>query len=285
MAKKLVESDYKNHRVEDPTRITSRQENQVKKYVKDFFDKVVAQKKAHDKKKDELRAEREKKEGGSFESPSLVKARDEKQGHLNAAEPGMDLSDEEGDSSLKQESATPITPLDLLTNGDGVLKRKRNTESENNGWELLEEEEATPTKRQKSETPPPPPPPPPPASEMLPESSEISEQGLMDLAMEVDEGDGHTIVNTINGRSPAYDQEFSEDFPSLQEVPPPPPPLADEAKTDALKAPADDAGDVSIVSPGGNSLARGLGLASERDEGFTAKHFQGVQGIQVHQET
>ena len=285
MAKKLVESDYKNHRVEDPTRITSRQENQVKKYVKDFFDKVVAQKKAHDKKKDELRVEREKKEGGSLESPSLVTARNEKQGHLAAADPGIDVSDEEGDSSLKQESATPITPLDSLTNGDGVLKRKRNTESENNGLELLEEEQATPTKRQKSETPPPPPPPPPPASEMLPGSSDISEQGFMDLAMEVDEGDGHNIVNTTNGRSPAYDQEYSEDFPSLQEVPPPPPPLADEAKTDALKPPADDAGDLSIVSPGGNSLARGLGLASERDEGFTAKHFQGVQGIQVHQET
>lgn len=51
VAKKLVESDYKNHRVQDPTRITSKQENQVKKYVKDFFDKVVAQKKAHDKKR------------------------------------------------------------------------------------------------------------------------------------------------------------------------------------------------------------------------------------------
>src|ERR1700722_9704832 len=51
IGKKLVASDFKNNRVEDPTKISSKQEKKVKKYVKDFFDKAVAKKAAHDKMK------------------------------------------------------------------------------------------------------------------------------------------------------------------------------------------------------------------------------------------
>src|SRR5271154_5142266 len=51
IGKKLVASDFKNNRVEDPTKISTKQEKKVKKYVKDFFDKAVAKKAAHDKMK------------------------------------------------------------------------------------------------------------------------------------------------------------------------------------------------------------------------------------------
>lgn len=39
--KKLVASDYKNHRVDDPTTISSNQARKIKKFVKDFFDRAV----------------------------------------------------------------------------------------------------------------------------------------------------------------------------------------------------------------------------------------------------
>ncbi|KAL2257953.1 hypothetical protein VTK26DRAFT_8931 [Humicola hyalothermophila] len=39
--KKLVASDYKNNRVDDPTSISSKQAKKVKKYVQDFFERAV----------------------------------------------------------------------------------------------------------------------------------------------------------------------------------------------------------------------------------------------------
>ena len=53
VSKKLVASDFKNKRVEDPTHISSKQERQVKKYVKEFFEKAVAKKGEHDRRKAE----------------------------------------------------------------------------------------------------------------------------------------------------------------------------------------------------------------------------------------
>ncbi|KAK7908631.1 hypothetical protein PG985_015934 [Apiospora marii] len=49
--KKLVASDYKNKRVDDPTTISDKQEKKVKKYVKEFFDKAVQKYTAHERKK------------------------------------------------------------------------------------------------------------------------------------------------------------------------------------------------------------------------------------------
>ncbi|KAK1774517.1 hypothetical protein QBC45DRAFT_35216 [Copromyces sp. CBS 386.78] len=39
--KKLVASDYKNHRVDDPTTISSHQARKIRKFVKEFFDRAV----------------------------------------------------------------------------------------------------------------------------------------------------------------------------------------------------------------------------------------------------
>jgi histone-lysine N-methyltransferase SETD2 len=49
--KKLVSSDYKNHRVEDPTVISSKQAKKVRKYVEDFFERAVVKYTDHQKKK------------------------------------------------------------------------------------------------------------------------------------------------------------------------------------------------------------------------------------------
>jgi hypothetical protein len=59
VGKKLVASDFKNNRVEDPTKISEKQEKKVKKYVREYFEKAVEKKKAIDKK----RREKEKASG------------------------------------------------------------------------------------------------------------------------------------------------------------------------------------------------------------------------------
>lgn len=274
-----MESDYKNHRVQDPTRITSKQESQVKKYVKDFFDKVVAQKRAHDKKREERRAEREKDESKVAESLTLTTATEEKTEDLSDEEPGMDLSDDEGGDKSKQDSATPITPADPLMNGNGGLKRKRAAENGDNGLEV-EEEGATPTKRPRSETPPPPPPPPPPPSADIPVGAdELSEQATMDI----DAFGGHDLSSMANGCSPAYVQETMNESPTIQNDPPPPLPLVERVQMDSLGISANESGDLSLDSPDSNPSRQGLELESERDQGFALKHVQGVQGIEVHQ--
>ncbi|KAK4099045.1 methyltransferase-like protein [Parathielavia hyrcaniae] len=49
--KKLVGSDYKNRRVEDPTSISPKQAKKVKAYVHDFFDRAVVKYTEHERKK------------------------------------------------------------------------------------------------------------------------------------------------------------------------------------------------------------------------------------------
>jgi len=61
VAKQLVKSDFKHRRVDDPTKISEKQEKQVKKFVKEYFDKAVTKKAEHDRKK----ADKKAKEGGS----------------------------------------------------------------------------------------------------------------------------------------------------------------------------------------------------------------------------
>ena len=278
VAKKLVESDYKNHRVQDPTRITSKQENQIKKYVKDFFDKVVAQKRAHDKKKEELRAKR-KKEGQAVESPPPVTATDTKKEDLSDGEP--ELSEDEGGDKAKLESPVPITPADPLLNGDGGLKRKR--DPDNGTYEMGEAaDEATPTKRQKSETPPPPPPPPP-LNILLPASREVSDYVAMDSVMEIDESFSYGTTNFNKGINSTYPDVSREEPPTMAEALPPSPTLMNQIQTGGPNAKAEDLGNQPATSLDNGSLARRLTFEHERDKGFASEHFQGVRGIEVHQ--
>jgi histone-lysine N-methyltransferase SETD2 len=53
VGKKLVASDFKNGRIDDPTKISEKQEKKVKAYVRQFFEKAVEKKKELDKRKKE----------------------------------------------------------------------------------------------------------------------------------------------------------------------------------------------------------------------------------------
>ncbi|CAL8582085.1 histone methyltransferase set2 [Xanthoria parietina] len=159
VAKKLVESDYKHGRVEDPTKITPSQERHVKKHVTEFFEKAVLRK----KERDEKDAAKRKNEGLPSKPLNVNVDGDAKQDEASDDEHGMDMSDDEHEKPEPEmvtpiTSATPVTPADQLVNGDR-LKRKRDGEEGSNGVGA-NDTESTPKKQLRSQTPPPPPPPP-----------------------------------------------------------------------------------------------------------------------------
>lgn len=175
-----MNSDFKNNRVENPTRISSRQEKQVKKHVKEFFDKAVAKKREYDKKK----VERKGSEADATKSVRLTAEIEvDKKEEESDGDPGLDVSDDDTEMQ-KPESETPVTPNDQVIGGDG-LKRKR--EDTNGSHMAKSEDDATPSKRLRSETPPPPPPPPPPPTDSRPlDQSPDSDQPMTDNPVEAD---------------------------------------------------------------------------------------------------
>lgn len=140
--------------MEDPTKISSRQEKQVKKYVQDYFEKAVVKKKEHERKKNEGRG-KGGEDGAAATAAAALEAKTEED---DDGDQDMPISDDE-DSKPKQISATPVTPFDQLLIVEG-LKRKRETDDDPDTMDN-EGETTTPSKRLKSESPPPPPPPPP----------------------------------------------------------------------------------------------------------------------------
>ncbi|KAK3357121.1 histone-lysine N-methyltransferase, H3 lysine-36 specific [Lasiosphaeria hispida] len=165
--KKLVASDYKNSRVDDPTSITAKQEKKVKKFVKDFFDRAVIKYREHEKHKAERAA---RKTGGGGSSLSQLSSAANVADAL--ARDDVVLSDVEDDSAASVASDR---------------KRKRDEDAESLAGETPSE---TPSiKRVKeddagaeSQSPSPPPPPPPPADTPLTEeerSMREQEEALM----------------------------------------------------------------------------------------------------------
>lgn len=165
VGKKLVASDFKNKRVDDPTKISEKQEKKVKKFVKDYFDRAVEKKKAIDRKKAEKAKAKAAAKASSADQDRKVNG---DMGLTNGAQPEsivevdsdveMDVSDDEDKDVPASVHSRPTTPADMPD-----LKRKRE-----------DEDVATPgtesdVKRMKEEdspassvsTPPPPPPPPP----------------------------------------------------------------------------------------------------------------------------
>ncbi|TDZ36383.1 Histone-lysine N-methyltransferase, H3 lysine-36 specific [Colletotrichum spinosum] len=137
--KKLVASDYKHNRVQDPTAsLDQHQARKVKTYVKDFLDKAVAKIKTYEKEKATRRAgEAKTKDAGAAETPVE----------------GADVADE-----------VMLSDDEAASTGTAELKRKREDE-------MIDSPNLTPsdgpsTKRVKEDdvedgAPPPPPPPPP----------------------------------------------------------------------------------------------------------------------------
>lgn len=218
LSKKFVESDFKNHRVEDPTQITSRQERQVKKYVQEYFEKLVTKKNAHEKKKVERKSKGEDTTASPVRTSGAVKAEEESDG-----DEIMEMSEDE-DTKQEPMSVTPITPVDQLANGDG-LKRKRDADIDVNA----EDDESTPSKRPRSITPPVPPPPPPLAMGMFEESEAMEESVIYESNPALE----YTAYRANKKLDETHDMDAStyisgtpheECFVQVANQPPPPPP-------------------------------------------------------------
>lgn len=143
VAKKLVNSDFKNSRVEDPTKISEKQQKKVKKYCKEFFDKAVAKHRAHEQRKTDKQAK-------GMDS----KAEETPQAPSDDDEEALDVKMSEDEGDKVDENGTHLTAEELR----GGVKRKREdgTAGDSNMGEYISS-----SKRPRSSTPPPPPPPPP----------------------------------------------------------------------------------------------------------------------------
>lgn len=146
VAKKLVNSDFKNNRVGDPTKINDKQQKKVKQFCKEYFDKAVDKHRSHAKKK----ADRPSKEPESKLEDTPNVESDE------AVDVKMSDDEEDKPESMAMETDEP---------GDS-LKRKRGETIKENGESM-----GSPVKRPRSSTPPPPPPP------MTPGDREEGKQG------------------------------------------------------------------------------------------------------------
>jgi histone-lysine N-methyltransferase SETD2 len=136
----LVDSDFKHGRVEDIFHISEKQQQKIKKYCKEYFEKAVEKHKAHAKKKAENNHHRNG--GGNSQSASQTPQGPRGSGSPNERNGAYNESEDDGE--------------------DLESKRKRDDDDEE---EEQEEEEvhiengrhASPAKRHKS-TPPPLPP-------------------------------------------------------------------------------------------------------------------------------
>ncbi|PGH06473.1 histone-lysine N-methyltransferase, H3 lysine-36 specific [Polytolypa hystricis UAMH7299] len=223
VGKKLVNSDFKNNRVQDPTKIGEKQVKQIKKYCKEYLDKAVAKHRAYEKKKAEKKA-REQKDGnastnghagkpGSEDSPQLPGGPDAKKDPDSDVEEDIKMSDDEMDKGEDKKSS-PMSVEDRSLNAES-LKRKRDAGE----GEHIGNGSASPVKRARSTSPPPPPPPPPPMSPGdAMTSDDVGENLKGKRIYEGEDYDGYEDGNATPGKT-----QRSETPPP----PPPPPPPAD----------------------------------------------------------
>lgn len=149
-AKKMVDSDFKKGRVEDPTTISDKQAKSVKKHAQEFFEKAVKKKEEADRRKAAKKAAKSDTDGGSH-TPV---------GTPPAVAGGVDDKDEEDIPLSEHDDEPEATPAET-TDSPSTLKRRVE--------ELMNGDSNDPAiKRQRTESepdlaqPPPPPPPPPP---------------------------------------------------------------------------------------------------------------------------
>jgi hypothetical protein len=131
----MVESDYKNNRVSDPTaKISAKHEKTVKNYCQSYFHKAAEKYAARDSEKPQSSQSQDATTNPGTEEPST----------------DMKMSDNE---IAAVEGASSPLPDD-----DSFLKRKRDSAT---GLDGTLDGASSPYKQQKSVPPPPPPPPPP----------------------------------------------------------------------------------------------------------------------------
>jgi histone-lysine N-methyltransferase SETD2 len=166
VGKKLVASDFKNKRVEDPTKISQKQEKKVKKYVREYFQKAVEKKKAIEKQKKEnaaAHASNDKVAGvngdGAVKADHLNGEKHESEAELVKEETDVEMSDDD-------EEKDPFTETPSYTETSDLKRKREGSDIGTPG------EDVDSNKRQKEEDEspvnisPPPPPPPPPADSM-----------------------------------------------------------------------------------------------------------------------
>jgi hypothetical protein len=157
VGKVLVASDFKHKRVEDPTRITDKQEQKVKKFVRGYFEKVLAKRKDLDQKKKEKLAANESSNPEPNGTAALAP-------HTHKS-PTAEIDDDDvftPDSPPPPVEDSPsIPPVTPLESPDTSRKRTRDEvdtpDDESNKRQKEGEVESVPT---------PPPPPPPPTGDM-----------------------------------------------------------------------------------------------------------------------
>jgi hypothetical protein len=156
VGKTLVASDFKHKRVEDPTRITDKQEKKIKKYVRDYFEKVVRKRNEHDEKKKEKLA----LNGSSNPEPNATASPAPNTHNSPPAEIDDDIFTPDTPPPPIQDSPSipPATPFE----SPGTSRKRTHEE--------LDTPENESHKRQKEgeveSVPTPPPPPPPPSGGM-----------------------------------------------------------------------------------------------------------------------
>ena len=213
--KKLVASDYKNRRVEDPTSISSKQAKKVRSYAQEFFERAVVKYTDHKKKK-------ASQDGAGKPTPSGV-----------ASQPGEAPSS--GDTPIEGDISPSSSP-----------GRKRKREADDDNDDGTDSPEAPPSetpsvKRVKEEdadgegnhhhpSPPTPPPPPPPV-ETPPTEEERSmreqEEALMreneeaqrleDEALAHHQDGGRKLSALVNGSEMDVDMDADVDMASQQQ--------------------------------------------------------------------
>ncbi|KAI1268562.1 hypothetical protein F5Y18DRAFT_234826 [Xylariaceae sp. FL1019] len=156
ISKKIVASDYKNNRVDDPTAISEKKARKVKDHVREYFEKAVQKYQYHEKKKAAAHAT------GHEQDTSRTQERIS----------GHDTPMEETPTHVDSHDLVMTDDEDVgATPGSADLKRKREDA-------VAESPSLTPsqtpsTKRLKEgdnddeSSPPPPPPPPPPEGEIV----------------------------------------------------------------------------------------------------------------------
>ena len=157
--KKLVASDYKNKRVDDPTTISEKQERKVKKYVKDFFERAVVKFKAHQEKTAAQAAKSQSSALPSSNSAAL---------ELSSEVPAVTLDEDIVMSDDEGPGSTPASSDRKRKREDDTVDSPGPAPSDTPSIKRVKDDDA-------DEPSPPPPPPPPPEGEATP-TAEISEQ-------------------------------------------------------------------------------------------------------------
>lgn len=161
IAKKLVASDYKNKRVEDPTAtLSEKQTLKIKKFVKDFLTRAVEKYESHQKKQGSKGVQPEILDGGKAATTTSTP-----KGHeVDDTAEDIALSDaEDNDSPSSQER-----------------KRKREVGVADSAGATPTEGPDTKRLRAEDGTEPSPPPPPPPPPDFLSEAQTEEQKALQE---------------------------------------------------------------------------------------------------------